>query len=182
MRALGSYFPEHVNPMLDLVRTSLHRAITTPAGDRFAAVRVPKDLARRMNALLGEPLCSRDELGRRRAGRARLAELQRSGGSAAVPVARSAPPTQAPVMVYYEADHNVRMLRRVREMLDAKSITYTELDISTDEVTRDYVFREAKCERDALPVIFIAGSAVGGYSELVEWDVSGRLADALAGR
>lgn len=165
--------------MLDLVRTSLHRAITTPLGDRFVAVRIPKDLARRMNALLGEPICSADELGRRRAGRERLSELRRSAHAAP---AVSAAPTQAPVMVYHEADRNVRMLRRIREMLDAQSVTYTELDISDDEVTRDYVLREAKCDGDALPVVFIAGTAVGGYNQLVEWDVSGRLAEALAGR
>ena len=54
--------------MIDLVRTSLHRAITTPAGDRFFPLRVPKDLARRVNAMLGDPICSREELERRRKG------------------------------------------------------------------------------------------------------------------
>ena len=64
--------------MLDIVRTSLHRAIHTPLGDRFLPVRLPKDIARRVNAMLGEPLCSKDELARRRAGRARLEELKRT--------------------------------------------------------------------------------------------------------
>ena len=65
--------------MLDIVRTGLHKVITHPAGDRFFPVRVPKDLARRVNAMLGEPLCSKTELERRRSGRARLEELKKSG-------------------------------------------------------------------------------------------------------
>lgn len=33
--------------MIDIVRTSLHRAITSPVGDEFLPGRLPKDLARR---------------------------------------------------------------------------------------------------------------------------------------
>lgn len=167
--------------MLDLVRTSLHRVITTDTGDRFLPVRVPKDLARRVNMMLGEPLCSEPELERRRAGRAKLEDLKRGTGTTSEATA-AAPSVQAPVMVYFEKDRNARMLGRIKEALDAKSITYTLLDIAGDAVTRDFVLREAKCKDDDLPVVFIAGSPVGGYNELVDWDVSGRLAKALAGR
>jgi glutaredoxin len=165
--------------MLDIVRTALHRAITTPTGDRFLAVRLPKDLARRMNAMLGEPLCSEAELQRRRAGRAMLAELKKSGGRARGGSAATA--VQAPVMIYFEKDRNVRMLRRIQELLDAKSIRYTLLDVTDDETTKDFVLREAKCQLDDLPVVFVATMAVGGYNALVEWDISGRLVKALAG-
>jgi hypothetical protein len=163
--------------MLDLVRTSLHKAITTPAGDRFLPVRLPKDLARRVNVMLGEPLCSQGELDRRRAGRARLDELKRGGPADATPapVAKA----QAPVMVYFEKERNARMLGRIQEALDAKSIRYTLLDVAGDEVTKDFVVREAKCKEDELPVVFIAGAPVGGYNELVDWGVSGRLERAL---
>jgi hypothetical protein len=164
-------------PGLDLVRTSLHRAITTPVGDRFLPVRLPKDIARRLNAVLGDPLCSQTELDRRRAGRARLEELRRAGGGAKTIVA----PVQAPVMVYFERERNARMLGRIREMLEAKGITYTMLDVAGDEVTKDFVMREAKVKEDELPVVFVAGAPVGGYNELVDWDVSGRLAKALVG-
>jgi hypothetical protein len=167
--------------MLDLVRTSIHRAITTPAGDRFFPVRVPKDLARRFNALLGDPICSREELERRRAGRAKLEELKRNAGRSASP-APAAAAVQAPVTIYYEKDRNARILGRIQEMLDAKQITYTLLDISTDSTTKDFVLREAKCKDDDLPIVFVASSPVGSYNELVDWDVSGRLAKALAGR
>jgi hypothetical protein len=169
--------------MLDIVRTSLHQAIHTPLGDRFLPVRLPKDLARRVNRMLGEPLCSKDELTRRRAGRAKL-EALKNGVRAGDPEATPAVPlatTQAPVMVYFEKERNVRLLGRIQEALDAKSIKYTLLDVNGDQVTKDFVMREAKCKEDDLPVVFIAGAPVGGYNELVDWDVSGRLARALAG-
>lgn len=168
--------------MLDLVRTSIHRAITTPTGDRFSPVRVPKDLARRFNALLGDPICSKEELERRRAGRAKLEELKRTGGKAPSSAASATPVVQAPVMIYFEKDRNARMLGRVKEMLDAKQIKYTLLDIADDATTKDFVLREAKCKDDDLPVVFVASTPVGGYNELVDWDVSGRLAKALAGK
>ncbi|MBX3213010.1 MAG: hypothetical protein KF850_13315 [Labilithrix sp.] len=168
--------------MLDLVRTSLHRALTTPAGDQFLPVRLPKDLARRFNALIGDPLCSKEELERRRAGRAKLEELKKTGGSSTATPASAAPAVQAPVMIYFEKDRNARMLGRIQEMLDAKSVTYTLLDVAGDATARDFVLREAKCKDDDLPIVFVASTVVGGYNELVDWDVSGRLADALAGR
>lgn len=169
--------------MLDFVRTSLHRAITTPAGDRFFPVRVPKDLARRFNALLGDPICSKQELERRRAGRAKLEELKKNGGrSSSAADAATAPAVQAPVMIYFEKDRNARILGRIKEMLDAKQVAYTLLDIADDATTKDFVLREAKCKDDDLPVVFVASTPVGGYNELVDWDVSGRLAKALAGK
>jgi glutaredoxin len=160
--------------MLDLVRTSLHRAITTPALDGLLPVRVPKDLARRVNVMLGEPLCSKDELQRRREARARLAEL-RAKGSESAPLARE----QAPVMIYHEGDRNARMLARIKETLDAKSITYTLLDVASDQATKEFVQLQAKCKEDELPIVFVGGVAIGGYNQLVEWQVSGRLDKAL---
>jgi hypothetical protein len=165
--------------MLDLVRTSLHRAITSETGDGLLPIRVPKDLARRVNLLLGEPICSRAEIERRRAARRRLEELRRAGPAAAPSAPASA--VQAPVMIYFEKDRNARMLGRIREALDAKAVTYTLLDISGDAVTRDFVLREARVKDDDLPVVFVAGTPIGGYNALVEWDVSGRLGKALAG-
>lgn len=164
--------------MFGLVRESLHRMITSPRGDGVLAVRLPKDLARRLNTALGEPLCSRAELGRRRAARTRLAELRRGGasGSAAQP-ARAA----APVMIYFEKDRQARALGRIREVLESKGIAFTELDVSGDEATKRFVMREAGCKEDELPVVFVAGTPVGGYAALVEWDVSGRLASAVFG-
>jgi len=163
--------------MLDRVRTSLHRAITTPIGDRFLPVRLPKDFARRVNIVLGEPICSAAELERRREGSTRLAKLRADAqaGVSAAPVARE----PAPVIVYFEKDRNVRLFGRIKEALEARNIAFTALEVDT--ATKAFVMREAKCKEDELPIVFVATTPVGGYNELVEWDVSGKLATAVYG-
>jgi len=166
--------------MFDRVRSSLHRVITTPAGDRFLPVRLPKDLARRVNAALGEPIASREEIERRRAGRARLAEL-RDAAARGVSTTAAAPREAAPVMIYFEKDRNHRMLERIKDALEARGVPFTALDVAGDETTKDFVMREARVKEDELPVVFIAATPVGGYAELVDWDVSGRLATAVWG-
>lgn len=87
----------------------------------------------------------------------------------------------APVVVYFEKDRNQRLIERVREVLSAKAIVFQALDVSGDAATKAFVMREAKCEEDDLPVVFVAGTVIGGFNELVEWDVSGRLKKAVFG-
>ncbi len=155
--------------MLDLLRTTLHRAITSPALDGFAPVRIPKDLARRVNATLGQPLCSKSELVRRRNAKDRLARLKESGES--TPLKREA----APVTVYFEKDRNVRELERICETLDARGISHKRLDVAGDEATLDFVCRTAKVKNDELPVVFVGPTPIGGFRELVRIDASGEL-------
>jgi glutaredoxin len=171
--------------ILDLVRTTLHRAITTPAGEAFAPVRVPKDLARRLNVTLGQPLCSAEQLATRRAAGARLESLRAaraSGRGAASPASTTATArAAAPVMVYFEKDRNPRELARLEELLKAKTIAYQRLDVAGDESTLTFVMRAAECEADDLPVVFVAGTPIGSYRDVVEADVSGALAKAIYG-
>lgn len=167
--------------LVDSLRDSLYRVITTPRGDGFAPVRIQKDLARRLNMTLGSPLCSRQESEKRREAARRLAQLRRGDGHAGGATANAAPREAAPVMVYFEKDRNVRELGRVEELLAAKSIAFTRLDVRGDEATLDFVMREAKCKEDELPVVFVAGTAIGGYAALVAADVSGELARRVSG-
>jgi glutaredoxin len=162
--------------MLNRVREALFVAITTPRGDSLAALRVPKDLARRLNATLGQPLASRDELTKRARARARLAELRASG-------AKSGPTKRedAPVIVYFEKDRNVRELVRIEELLAAKGFSWKRLDVVGDEATLDFVMTKAKCEQDDLPVVFVANQVIGTYTALVEADVSGELLRLIRG-
>lgn len=163
--------------MLDLVRTSLHRVLTTPVGDSLLPLRLPKDLARRVNTALGEPLCSAAELQRRREAERRLFDL-RSGANAGKKTTTSTGEA-APVIIYFEKDRNVRLFGRMKEALDARSITYTALEVDT--ATKNFVMREAKCKEDELPIVFVATTPIGGYNDLVEWDVSGKLMTAVYG-
>lgn len=162
--------------MLDRVRTSLHRVLVSPALEGFLPVRVPKDLARRLNVALGEPICSSDELTRRREAAAKLEALKK--GVPSTPAA-SEPEVAAPVVVYVEGDRNARFLGRIKELLEAKRIAFSVLDVGGDANTKNFVMREAQVKEDELPVVFVASTPIGGYAELVDWDVSGRLAKAV---
>ncbi len=161
--------------MLDFLRTRLHTAITSPALDGFAPVRVPKDLARRLNATLGQPLCSTADLEKRRAAQAKLAALRNAGGT--TKIARE----PAPVTVYFEKDRNARELGRICETLDARKIAYKKLDVAGDQNTLDFVCRTAKVKDDELPVVFVGPGPVGRYADLVRMDASGELVKAVFG-
>jgi hypothetical protein len=158
--------------MLDALRTTLHRVLVTPRGDSLPPVRLTKDLARRLNVTLGQPICSGEELAKRRSAAARLAELARSPRAG---TAVKAPAVAAPVKVYHEGDRNVRELTRIRELLDSRAIVYELLDVAGDEPTVVFVTREAKCEKDDLPVVFVGATAIGGYNALANADLSGAL-------
>jgi hypothetical protein len=157
--------------MMSTVRSVLHRAITSPRGDSLAAVRIPKSLARRLNVTLGSPLAPEDELAKREAARARLAELRAKGASG-----EKLKTEAAPVLVYFEKDRNVRELGRIEELLSAKGYEFKRLDVAGDEATIEFVMLQSRCKRDELPVVFVADRAIGGYEALVRSDVSGELA------
>lgn len=160
---------------MDIVRTSLGKLLKDDRLDTFAPVRVARGLADRLNRTLGEPLCTAEELEKRRAARARLAELRKSGKKT------ERERTQAPVTIYFEKDRNQRELSRMEELLGAKGVTYQKLDLTGDEATLAFVQREAKVKGDDLPVVFVAGDVVGTYPALVAFDVAGKLDKALFG-
>jgi hypothetical protein len=167
--------------MLERVRDALYRAMTGPTGDTLPPVRIPKDLARRLNTTLGRPLAPVDELNKRTQARARLAELRSRPAAAQPTKAPVAKKAAAPVLVYFEKDVNVRELTRIEELLGAKGHAWTRLDVAGDEATLHFVMREAGCDRDDLPVVFVASRAIGNLDALVRADVSGELARAIAG-
>ena len=168
--------PGQLKRMFVRLRAALFRALESPRGDSIAPVRIPKDLARRLNATLGSPLARREELARRVDAAARLRRLR-----GAAPTASRAPGEPAPVLVYFEAGRNVRELLRIEELLGAKGFAYKRLDVGGDESTLEFVTRRAGCERDDLPVVFVADHAVGAYAALVRSDVSGELGRLVTG-
>jgi hypothetical protein len=161
--------------MLQAVRALAYRAITSPVGESLLVVRVPKEIARTVNELLGAPLASREELERREAAAARLVELRK--GPRHVEKKRE----PAPVTLYFEKDRNVRELEKMKDVLTAHGISPKLLDVAGDEATLTFVMRETKCERDELPVAFVADKAIGGFRELVAFDARGDLRRAVFG-
>jgi glutaredoxin len=157
--------------MLDALRTSLHRALVTRQGDGVTPLRVAKDLARRLNVTLGEPLCSEEDLRTRRAAEEKLQVLAKTRAEGGAPREKIALPA-APVKVYAEKDRNQRELTRIRELLDAKGIVYEVLDVTGDEATIEFVTRTARCEQDELPVVFLGAMVLGGYEGLANADLS----------
>lgn len=141
--------------MLETARDLLHRVLYSDFGDSFLLIRLEKRILRSVNEMLGRPLAPR------------------AGDTPAAPPPVAREP--APVMVYFERDRNVRELTRVQDTLRARNISYKLLDVSGDPSTKSFVVQTAQCEEDDLPVVFVAGTVVGCYNELVQWDVSGRL-------
>ena len=63
---------------------------------------------------------------------------------------------------------------RAKRLLQARGISYDEIDIGRDDALRaDVVLRTG---RRTVPQIFIDGRAVGGFEELAALDLAGELA------
>jgi ribosome-binding factor A len=163
--------------MLDTLRTRLHGAITSPKGDGLFPIRVTKDLARRANIYVGMPLCSDEDLAKRKAAAEKLQNLRKNGG-----ISNHAAEKQkvlAPVTLYFEKNRNNRELLRIEELLEAKGIQFQKRDLTGDEATMLFVTRTAKCKDDDLPVLFVADEVIGNYGAIVAADVSGDLAKKI---
>jgi len=162
--------------MMGRLRTSLHAVLASEALASVALVRIPRELARRANRTLGSPLCGPEELARRENARARLAALR-----SALPRKKQEKRDPVPVTIYWESGRNLRTFERMRATLETNAIPVTVCDVTGDEATLAFVTHKASCEADALPIAFVGPTVVGGYADLVAWDVDGRLHEAVYG-
>ena len=154
---------------LDRARARAHATITNLPGRAG-------DLARKANEALGRPLADEEELADRRAFDAKTAVAT---GTTAAPAAN--PPSAkepAPVIVYH-MDKSRRDALRLTEILDAAKVPYKVSNIQEDPAAQSAIRRDSKGFR--LPVVFIAGEAVGGRQELVNLQTSGELAKKVFG-
>lgn len=128
-------------------------------------VRRLRDVVSTVNDLLGKPIRTED------AG-ADLAA--RSGPVIVTPVVRE----QAPVIVYFDGkDQRTRV--KIEELLSAREVKFTILDVTNDEAERSWVITAAKSEE--FPIVVIAGTPVGGFHELMQLDVTGDLKKRVFG-
>lgn len=150
-------------------------------------VRVPGRLGARLrglNAALGQPLASADELAERRAferavsgaaplaAAAATAQPAEPARAAATPVAATPAREPAPVLVYHLDKHKSH-LARLTAPLDAADIPYRVLSLEGDPATLSAVTRDSGGRK--LPLVFIAGECIGGREELFELDRRGLL-------
>lgn len=127
-------------------------------------------MARKANDVLGRPLADADELNDRKA----FAEHGATVMSAPVAVQKDV----APVIVYH-MDKTRRDATKLTDMLDAEKIPYRVSNIQEDPAAQMAVRRDSKGFR--LPVVFIAGDAIGGRAELSNLITSGELKKRVFG-
>lgn len=152
---------------LDRARARAHATITNLPGRAG-------DLARRANEALGRPLADEDELADRRDFDART----QRGSEAPPPAKAPSAKDPAPVIVYH-MDKTRRDALKLTELLDGAGIPYKVSNIQEDPAAQAAVRRDSKGFR--LPVVFIAGEAIGGRTELVNLQTSGELAKKVFG-
>jgi glutaredoxin len=153
---------------LDAMRAEAHRAIDRIPGKAG-------ELARKANAALGRPLADAAELADRRAFETRATAP--SPAPAPAPAAGAAREA-APVVVYH-MDKTRRDAARLTEVLDGAGIPYKVMNIQDDPAAQSAVRRDSKGFR--LPVVFIAGEAIGGRAELTNLAASGELKKKVFG-
>jgi glutaredoxin-related protein len=156
--------------LLDSLKHGVHTALTTGRGDSLLPLRVSKDLGRRLNVAFGKPIASREELASRKAARDELARLRAAGGSAKIEK------EAAPVFVYFMKNKNVDALAKIERTLSEANVRFEKRDVSGDEAMISFITREAKCDDDDLPVVFVATKVIGGAERVVESVASGELA------
>jgi glutaredoxin-related protein len=152
---------------LDSLRAEAHRAIDKLPGKAG-------EIARKANAALGRPLADAAELADRRA----FEERATATGPTPAPAPASASREAAPVIVYH-MDKTRRDATKLTEILDGAGIPYKVMNIQEDPAAQVAVRRDSKGYR--LPVVFIAGEAIGGRSELTNLATSGDLRKKVFG-
>lgn len=131
------------------------------------------ELARRANDVLGRPLADAEELADRR-----VFATRNTPATAPSPAAARATREAAPVVVYH-MDKTRRDAAKLTEILEGVGIPYKVINIQEDPAAQVAVKRDSKGFR--LPVVFIAGEAVGGRSELLNLSTSGELTKKVFG-
>ncbi len=66
---------------------------------------------------------------------------------------------------------------RARRLLDKKGVTYQEINVDDDPALWDEMQRVSK--RNTVPQIFIDDFHVGGFDDMAELDMEGRLDELL---
>ena len=166
--------PPMAQDVLDRGRVLLHDAVYDDRGNGVPPVRWTRQALRFANDLLGQPLCSQDELSRRKGqvaeAEARVAE-ERQGSQA--------PTREAAPVALYITDQDHRTPKKIEDIFKGRDIPYTVLDVTDDEVSRSWALTQAK--RTEFPLVFIAGEPIGSLDDVMQADVRGELVKKVFG-
>jgi glutaredoxin-related protein len=149
---------------LDSVRSKAHSLIDRLPGKAG-------QLAQKANEALGRPLADADELADRRAfGSTKRGDMTTVSASPATTTTEHR--EAAPVIVFH-MDKTRRDALKLTELLDGAGIPYKVSNIQEDPAAQSAVRRDSNGYR--LPVVFVAGEAIGGRAELTNLISSGEL-------
>lgn len=157
---------------LDALRSKAYKLLMSPNGDRLPPVRWGKNAILYANDLAGRPLASQAELAERREYEL-VEELIKDGDGEASDERREAAP-----VVLYHCDKHITGLRRITDVLDSTGIPYEVLNLEEDLAAREAVERES---RYPLPVVVVAGKAIGGALQVGKLAANGKLAEMVYG-
>lgn len=85
---------------------------------------------------------------------------------------------KVPVLIY--STSSCRFCVLAKELLDKKGVTYAEIDVNSPEVAEK--LRQTANGQSSVPQIFIDGKHIGGYSNLLDLEHSGKLDEMLLGQ
>jgi hypothetical protein len=151
--------------MLERLRSGLYSALSSPAGNRVLPIRLARSAALYVNDVVGRPLATGDELSERR-------EFEQRKASGAAAPAEPKPVDQAPIIVFHREKHRVEV-GKIQLLLDGEKLSYQVQNIEGDEAAIAATLRDGKGYK--LPIVFIAGQAVGGRSQLATMIQNGEL-------
>jgi hypothetical protein len=158
--------------LLDQIRTKAYGALAGDAGGALPGVARAREALRKANDLLGRPLAPEEELAERRAFAAGTLGAAAVSGSPDAAAAAAVSQRQAAPVVVYHLDKHKGEVAKIKLFLDDKKIPYRLLSLEGDPAALTAAKRDSKF---GIPVVFIAGTAVGRTSELVNLDRAGEL-------
>ena len=142
--------------LTEKLRELAHRTLQ-PTGNEHPLVQRALELANTVNDILGKPIHGAEEGAAATQAPSQAAAQKRE---------------QAPVLVYFDGkDHRTKT--KVEELLRGHGIVFQIQDVSNDEAERSWIITAAKQEE--FPIVVIAGTPVGGFTELTQLDVQGEL-------
>jgi glutaredoxin len=141
---------------LDRIRDRAWKLLDRPG--RLASV------GKRVNDALGRPLAPEAELADRRAFEDGYHQIAEADAPAQQPVITGKPDVGPAPVVIFTLDKQRRDAERLAQILDDAGVAYEVRSLENYPAAQAAVRRDSKGFR--LPVVFIAGDAIGGRTEL----------------